>query len=44
VAPHEYVGEQWHLLGAAPHTAEVIIAEIGSNMSVFPTAGHLGLS
>jgi transposase len=27
--------------GVGPHTAEVIIAEIGTDMSVFPTAGHL---
>jgi transposase len=27
--------------GIAPHTAQVIIAEIGLDMSVFPTPGHL---
>jgi transposase len=42
IAPFESAVELWCTIpGVQRRTAEVMIAEIGSDMSVFPTAGHL---
>lgn len=42
IAPHEWAVELLCTIpGVARRTAEALIAEIGADMSVFPTAGHL---